>query len=347
MSPPNEIAPLLAVRSLSQEYFAAGSYGRSGRVVQAVSGVSFDLFEGETVGIVGETGCGKSTLAKAIMQMPKPKSGEVVLDGVDLVKLGRTELREARRDIQMMFQDPFSSLDPRWAVIDQVAEPLRIHKTAGPEERTRRAEELMALVGLDPKRMGSRKPRELSGGECQRVALARALTLSPKLIVLDEPVSSMDVSVQAQVLNLLERLHNELGLSYLFISHDLSVVKHVSDRIIVMFLGKFCEVAPAKSLYQDPRHPYSAELISSMPNPKEVHVAKRRPRELGELPSAINPPSGCRFRTRCPRAAARCAEEEPRLQQVGAGHMVACHFPLEPGASLDAPVGVAAPEAVS
>ena len=337
----NAGSSLLEVRSLTQEFFAGGSYGQRGRTVHAVTDVSFDIAERETVGIVGETGCGKSTLARAIMQMPRPKSGEVLLSGVNLAKLRRGALREARRNIQMMFQDPFSSLDPRWAVIDQVAEPIGIHKLAGPEERVRRAEELMSLVGLDPKRMGSRRPRELSGGECQRVAMARALTLSPSLIILDEPVSSMDVSVQAQVLNLLERLHDDLGLSYLFISHDLSVVKHISDRVVVMFLGKFCEIAPAGRLYSAPYHPYSSELISSIPDPRQRPTSTKRSRQAGELPSAINPPSGCRFRTRCPLAQERCAVEVPELRQVEPGHFVACHFPLhEPlvvSMSADAP----------
>jgi oligopeptide/dipeptide ABC transporter ATP-binding protein len=319
---------LLSVRSLTQEYLAGNSFGRRGEVIHAVTDVSFDVAEAETVGIVGETGCGKSTLARAIMQTPPPKSGEVLLRGQDLVKMKGSALRERRSHIQMMFQDPYSSLDPRWPVERQVAEPLGIHEIGTKAERVRRAEELMALVGLDPTRMGSRRPRELSGGECQRVAMARALTLSPEVIILDEPVSSMDVSVQAQVLNLLERLRDELGLAYLFISHDLSVVRHVSDRVIVMFLGKICEVGPAVQLYESPFHPYSLELISAIPNPRVPLKTKVRSSAFGELPSPTRPPSGCRFRTRCEFAQEICAQETPPLRQIAPDRAVACHFPL-------------------
>jgi len=320
--------PLLSVRSVTQEYLVGNSFGRRGEVVHAVTDVSFDVAEAETVGIVGETGCGKSTLARAIMQSPRPKSGEVVLRGDDLTKLKGSELRRHRRQIQMMFQDPYSSLDPRWPVVEQVAEPLRIHHLGTKEEWIPRAQELMSFVGLDPSRMGTRRPRELSGGECQRVAMARALTLSPDLIILDEPVSSMDVSVQAQVLNLLERLRGELRLAYLFISHDLSVVRHVSDRVIVMFLGKICEIGPATDLYASPHHPYSLELISAIPNPKAPVVEVKRTSAFGELPSPTRPPSGCRFRTRCAYAQDRCAEEVPQLRELSPGRAVACHFPL-------------------
>lgn len=320
---------VLVVENLIQEYFIPGREAALTRKnhFQAVAGVSFDLGVEETLGIVGETGCGKSTLARAIVQAPKPTSGSVLLDGVDLTKLGRKELHAKRRNLQLVFQDPYSSLDPRWNVLQQVAEPLRIYGLGSPNSRTERAHELLSLVGLDPNRIATRRPRDLSGGECQRVVVARALTLSPRLIILDEPVSSMDVSVQAQVLNLLEHLRTELKLSYVFISHDLAVVKHVSDRVAVMHLGKFCEIAPAKALYATPFHPYTQQLVDSMPDPR-TKVVSSRSADVVNVPSPTEPPSGCRFRTRCPRAEALCAEVEPAMRAVGPEHFVACHFPL-------------------
>ena len=328
--------PLLQVRELTQEFYVPGraaSVTRRNRF-QAVAGVSFEVGHQETVGIVGETGCGKSTLARSIVQLPKPKSGEVLLSGTDLTRLGREQLRLARRNIQMVWQDPYSSLDPRWKILDQITEPLRIHEIGTVAERERRATELLGLVGLDPNRVSTRRPRALSGGECQRVVVARALALEPKLLILDEPVSSMDVSIQAQVLNLLETLRRELGLSYVFISHDLSIVKHVSDRVIVMYLGKFCEIAPAEKMYLSPYHPYSAELIASIPDPRLRGDRRLRAVHHGEIASPANPPSGCRFRTRCPNAQTLCAEVEPELRSVAPGHLVACHFPLLPVASV-------------
>jgi peptide/nickel transport system ATP-binding protein len=327
-----EARPLLDVQALNQEFAipGRGTLLGSRQRFQAVAGVSFDVGAGETVGIVGETGCGKSTLARAIVQSPKPHGGRVLLDGVDLTRLRGAELRHARRDIQLVFQDPYSSLDPRWHIIDQVAEPLRIHGIGSPDERRQRASELLARVGLDPDRIGSRRPREVSGGECQRVVIARALTLSPRLLILDEPVSSLDVSVQAQVLNLLEELRAELGLAYVFISHDLSVVKHVSDRVVVMYLGKFCEIAPASAVYSTPYHHYSAELIASIPDPRVQRHRSGRNAVEAEIPSPADAPSGCRFRTRCPAAQSICAEVEPELEEVAPGHFAACHFPLRP-----------------
>ncbi|MBO0691929.1 MAG: ATP-binding cassette domain-containing protein [Acidimicrobiaceae bacterium] len=320
---------VLVVEDLVQEYFIPGreaALTRKNRF-QAVAGVSFDLGVQETLGIVGETGCGKSTLARAIVQAPKPTSGSVLLDGVDLTKLGRKELHAKRQNLQLVFQDPYSSLDPRWKILQQVTEPLRIYGIDSPSGRIERAKELLSLVGLDPNRIALRRPRDLSGGECQRVVVARALTLSPRLIVLDEPVSSMDVSVQAQVLNLLEQLREELRLSYVFISHDLAVVKHVSDRVAVMHLGKFCEIAPAKAIYAAPFHPYSEQLVESMPDPR-LRAPSSRSADAVNVPSPTDPPSGCRFRTRCPRAQALCAEVEPMMRAVGPEHFVACHFPL-------------------
>lgn len=321
----------LVVENLVQEYFIPGREAALTRRnhFQAVAGVSFDLGVRETLGIVGESGCGKSTLARAIVQAPKPTSGSVLLDGVDLTKLGRKELHAKRRDLQLVFQDPYSSLDPRWKVLQQVVEPLRIYGMGSPSSRIERANELLSLVGLEPNRIAHRRPRELSGGECQRVVVARALTLSPRLLVLDEPVSSMDVSVQAQVLNLLEHLREELKLSYLFISHDLAVVKHVSDRVAVMHLGKLCEIAPAKVIYTTPFHPYSEQLVESMPDPRTTSPSSRST-DVVNVPSPTDPPSGCRFHTRCPRAEALCAEAEPRMRAVGPEHFVACHFPLRP-----------------
>lgn len=306
--------------------------GVKGGVLRAVDDVSFRVDVGETLGIVGETGSGKSTVARSVLVAPPPKSGEVLLRGVDLTKLKRPELRDLRRNIQMVFQDPFGSLDPRWLVEDIVEEPLVVHHFGSKRHRQARVRDLLELVGLDPSVHGQRYPRQLSGGECQRVAIARALTLSPSLIVCDEAVSSLDVIVQAQVLNLFERLREELGLSYLFIAHDLSLVKQVSDRVAVMYLGCFAEIGPADDVFLHPFHPYTAALLASIPIPdpeaarESTHATVR-----GEPPSPIDPPSGCRFRTRCPRAQDRCALEEPSMRALGPDHTVACHFPLVDG----------------
>jgi len=334
--------PLLRVRHVVQEFQVRSTSGLKGGTLQAVSDVSLDVRSGETLGIVGETGSGKSTLARAILQAPPPQSGEVLFQGTDLTRLSRQELRRVRPHLQMIFQDPFSSLDPRWRVADLVEEPLILHKAVtGRAARGRRVGELLDLVGLDPAVHGSRRPRELSGGQSQRVAIARALALNPALIIADEAVSSLDVLIQAQVLNLFERLRRELNLAYLFIAHDLALVRQVSDRVAVMYLGRLCEVGPAAAIYRGPRHPYTHALLSAIPKPDPS-----APRPLtdaaikGEPASPIDPPSGCRFRTRCPRAAALCAREVPELRTLAAGHEVACHYPLEPGVPPASPAPV-------
>jgi len=328
--------PLLEARHIVQEFAVREEGGSKGGVVQAVSDVSFEVREGETLSVVGETGSGKSTLARAIMAAPKPISGEVLFRGVDLLKLGRKEMFETRRHLQMVFQDPFTSLDPKWKVFDIVEEPMVNYRLGGSAERRKRASELLDLVGLDPSVFGKRRPRQLSGGQCQRVAIARALTLSPSLIVCDEVVSSLDVLIQAQILNLFEDLHSELGLSYLFIAHDLALVRQVSDRVAVMHLGKIVELGAADQVYSRTFHPYTAALLASIPEP-DPDSATQRPTGLinGEPPSPIDPPSGCRFRTRCPRAQERCAAEEPLMRELEPDHATACHFPLRGGGEID------------
>jgi len=321
--------PLLQVRDLVQEF----SVGDRGGTVQAVTGVSFEVWPGETLGIVGETGSGKSTLARSILQAPRPKSGAVLFRGTDLVTLHGLRLLQARRHLQMVFQDPFGSLDPKWRVRDLVAEPLIAYRVGGRDGRRRRVDAVLELVGLDPAAHGGRRPRELSGGQAQRVAIARAVALSPALIICDEAVSSLDVLIQAQVLALFERLRAELGLSYLFIAHDLALVKQVSDRVAVMYLGKLCEVGPGEAVYRRPLHPYTRALLDSIPSPDAGAPRSRTERRVGrvisgEPPSPIHPPSGCRFRTRCPRAAELCAAEAPPMRELATGHSVACHFPL-------------------
>jgi oligopeptide/dipeptide ABC transporter ATP-binding protein len=320
---------LLDVRNVVQEFVLRDFGGAKGGVLQAVADVSLDLHVGETLGIVGETGSGKSTLARSVIQAPPPKHGQVFFQGQDLVGLRGSALKAARRNLQMVFQDPFTSLDPRWTVASLVEEPLVAYGEGTRGRRRDRVNELLDLVGLDPVRYGDRHTRELSGGQCQRVAVARALALSPKLILCDEPVSSLDVLVQAQVLNLFEKLREELGLSYLFIAHDLALVKQVSDRVAVMYLGRLCEIGPVRSIFHAPMHPYTLALLNSIPSPDPT--AERRDTASvisGELPSPLDPPSGCRFRTRCPRAADLCAAEVPELRKLGDGHLVACHFPL-------------------
>jgi oligopeptide/dipeptide ABC transporter ATP-binding protein len=323
--------PLLEVKNLVREFHTNAG------VVHAVSGVSFDVRAGETLGIVGETGSGKSTLARSVLQAPRPTSGEVIFRGLDLTTLRGTRLKTARRHLQMVFQDPFGSLDPKWTVRDLVEEPLIAYKTGHKNERRQRVDEVLELVGLDPASHGRRRPRELSGGQAQRVAIARAIALNPALLVCDEAVSSLDVLIQAQVLNLFERLRAELGLSYLFIAHDLALVKQVSDRVAVMYLGRLCEAGPGESVYTEPLHPYTRALLDSVPSidnhstdkHSTDHTTKRAPTTIsGEPPSPVHPPSGCRFRTRCPRAQEVCATEQPPMRELASGHTVACHFPL-------------------
>ena len=302
---------------------------QGGGKVQAVSDVSFDVLPGEAFGLVGESGCGKSTTVRSVLQAPPPTSGQVLFKGKELTALHGKALRSARKGVQMVFQDPFSSLNPRWKVRDCIAEPLRIHRVGTRAEQLQRVEELLELVGLDVRRHADRRPNELSGGQCQRVGIARALALAPDLIVFDEAVSSLDVSIQAQILNLLEGLRQELHLTAVFIAHDLAVVKQVSDRVGVMYLGKLCEVGSASSLYQDPVHPYTGALISAIPRPDPTDQARgQRIRLTGDLPSPADPPSGCRFRTRCPNAQELCAIEEPVMRRFDDQHFAACHFPL-------------------
>jgi oligopeptide transport system ATP-binding protein len=321
--------PLLEVRDLVQEFTVRDSSGTQKRVVHAVSGVSFELRAGETLGIVGETGSGKSTLARAILQAPRPKSGAVLLRGIDLVTLRGRKLAAARRNVQMVFQDPFGSLDPTWRVQQIVEEPLVAFRVGDRAQRRRRVAEVLELAGLDPARHARRRPRELSGGQAQRVAIARALALGPAIIICDEAVSSLDMLIRAQVLNLFERLRSELALAYLFIAHDLSLVKHVSDRVAVMYLGKICEIAPATALYREPQHPYTLALLASIPSADpRAQPAALDATVHGEPASPINPPSGCRFRTRCPRAQERCTLEEPQLRILASNHYAACHFPV-------------------
>jgi peptide/nickel transport system ATP-binding protein len=299
-----------------------------GRSVSAVADVSLDVAAGETLGLVGESGCGKSTTARAIMQLPPPTGGRVRFDGHDLTGLKRERLRALRPGVQMVFQDPVSSLNPRRTVGDIVAAPLRTWGVGTEAERAARVDEVLDAVGVDPEAARGKRPHEFSGGQCQRICIARALVLDPKLIICDEPVSALDVSVQAQILNLLEDLKDRYGLTLVFITHDLAVVRNVSDRIAVMYLGKVCEVAPPEQLYDRPAHPYTAALLESIPVPDPT--AERRTSRLTatELPSPLDPPSGCRFRTRCPRAQERCAAEEPVIRPLADEQFVACHFPL-------------------
>ena len=296
--------------------------------VHAVSDVSFDVLEGETLGLVGESGCGKSTTGKAIMQFPPPTSGKVVFEGTDLAQLRGENLRKYRPRLQLIFQDPISSLNPRRRVRDIVAEPLAIWSRGGTSERQAKVREVLETVGLDYDTAGDRRPHQFSGGQCQRISIARALMLEPKMIICDEPVSALDVSVQAQILNLLEDMKTRYGLTLLFIAHDLAVVKNVSDRVAVMYLGKLCEVAGPDDLFNRPFHPYTAALISSIPVPDPEVRPTVNTALAADLPSPLNPPSGCRFRTRCPRAEDRCTRDEPIMREVEPNHFVACHFPL-------------------
>ena len=294
--------------------------------VQAVDGVSFAVKRGETLGLVGESGCGKSTTGRAILQLYKPTSGEVVFNGKDLTKLDGGEMRKMRRHLQMIFQDPYASLNPRMTVGNIVSEPMQIHHLVAKGERTKRVQELLQTVGLNPY-FANRYPHEFSGGQRQRIGIARALAANPDFIVADEPVSALDVSVQAQVVNLLEDLQADFGLSYLFIAHDLSVVRHLSDRIAVMYLGRIVEEGTVAEVYEEPSHPYTQALLSSVPV-HQPHLRGQKDRILlqGDVPSPANPPSGCRFRTRCWKAEDVCATEVPALVDHGQGHVAACHF---------------------
>ena len=313
--------PLLRVRDLTV------TFGGGQHAISAVAGVSFDIFEGETLGLVGESGCGKSTTGKALMRIIEPSSGTIELEGTNITKLKGSALRNARTRMQMIFQDPISSLNPRRRVKDIVAEPLDCWKTVTGTQRDLLISDLLNKVGIDPAVYGNRYARQFSGGQCQRISIARSLAMRPKLLICDEMVSALDVSIQAQILNLLEDLMVEYGLTLLFIAHDLAVVKNVSDRVAVMYLGKICELGPADTLYNVPAHPYTkfllgAALEADPDSPIHGDVLQ------GEPPSPIDPPSGCRFRTRCPNATERCAAEEPLPQEVAPGHQVCCHYPL-------------------
>ncbi len=314
---------LLRVENLIVEFKVANK-----GIVHAVSDVSFDLKYGETLGLVGESGCGKSTTARAILQLPKPTSGKVLYKNQNLGQLQKEALRQMRPQFQLIFQDPISSLNPRRQIKDIVAEPLVIAGVASKEKRMKRVKEVLETVGLDPHISMDRRPHQFSGGQCQRISIARALILEPELLVCDEPVSALDVSIQAQILNLLEEMKARYGLTMLFISHDLAVVKHISDRVGVMYLGKLCEITSSEELYRAPAHPYTAALMSAIPQPDPEFSHKNADMLLGELPSPFNPPSGCRFRTRCAYAKERCTHEIPLLREIRGGHAVACHFPL-------------------
>ncbi len=317
---------ILEVRDLVKHFEVSGGLFGSGRgIVRAVDGVSFSIRRGETLGLVGESGCGKTTTGRAILQLERPTSGEVVFEGRDLTTLDARELRTVRRRIQVIFQDPYSSLNPRMTVGQIIAEPMAVHRLVPDGAKRRdRVRELLSRVGLLAQH-AARFPHQLSGGQRQRVGIARALAMEPSLIVCDEPVSALDVSIQAQIINLLEDLQAELGLTYLFIAHDLAVVRHISDRVAVMYLGKIVELAPRKELYDDPLHPYTRALLSAVPIPDpELEAHRERVVLRGEVPSPLNPPSGCVFHPRCPLAIERCRMEVPALREVKPDHWAAC-----------------------
>ena len=320
-------APVLEVRDLVKHYPVRGPmFSRSTRAVQAVDGVSFDLAAGETLGLVGESGCGKSTTGKVILRLVDPTSGRIALQGVDITTLGRVAMVEHRRRLQVIFQDPYASLNPRMTAGDIVGEPLRNYGIASGADRKGRVEKLFARVGLRPDQM-RKYPHEFSGGQRQRLGIARALAVEPKVIVCDEPVSALDVSVQAQIINLLMDLQAEFGLSYLFIAHDLAVVEHISHRVAVMYLGRIVELAPRAARFARPLHPYTEALLSAVPIPEPEPSAKRQRIILqGDVPSAIDPPQGCRFHTRCPYVFDRCRVESPVLREVAERRQVACHL---------------------
>ncbi len=319
---------LLEVRDLVMHFPLTQGiiFQRKVGAVRAVDGVSFTIRRGETLGLVGESGCGKSTTGRAILQLYRPTSGAVEFEGVELTKLKGESLRKMRRKMQMIFQDPYASLNPRMTVGSIIGEPLDIHGLAKGKEKQQRVEELLRVVGLNPY-FANRYPHEFSGGQRQRIGIARALAVNPSFIVCDEPISALDVSIQAQVINLLEELQDEFGLTYLFIAHDLSVVRHISDRVAVMYLGKIVELADHLELYEDPRHPYTKALLSAVPIPDPT-IERRRERIIltGDVPSPVNPPPACRFHTRCPLADTICREQEPEFREVKPGHWAACHF---------------------
>ncbi|GAC1446523.1 MAG: dipeptide ABC transporter ATP-binding protein [Pyrinomonadaceae bacterium] len=315
---PNNSREIVRVRELVKHFPVAGGI----EVVRAVDGVTFGILRGETLGLVGESGCGKSTVGRCILRLLEPTSGEVFFGNTNVLELSGKELRALRREMQIIFQDPYASLNPRLKILDIVSEPLKIHGVNDKNERRSRVAELLKKVGLDADYM-NRYPHEFSGGQRQRIAIARALALNPKLIVADEPVSALDVSVQAQVVNLLEELQHEFGLTYLFISHGLAVVEHISTRVAVMYLGRIVEITDARELYANPQHPYTQALLSAIPVPDPTRKRERIVLR-GDVPTPINPPSGCRFHTRCPAAIPECAQIDPDLRETSDGHFVAC-----------------------
>lgn len=318
---------LLQVENLVKHFpIYEGVIRRQVGAVHAVDGISFDIYKGETLGLVGESGCGKSTAGRTILRVYKPTDGHVYYDGTDLGALNEREMRAMRRKLQIIFQDPYASLNPRMTVADIVGEPLVVHKVANGAKVQERVQELLNLVGLNPA-FADRYPHEFSGGQRQRIGVARSLALQPDLIICDEPISALDVSIQAQVINLLEDLQEQFGLTYLFIAHDLSVVRHISDRVAVMYLGVIVELTERDELYEHPLHPYSQALLSAVPIPDPVAEERRKRIILeGDVPSPVNPPSGCRFRTRCPIAESICTDEKPEWREVKDGHFVACHL---------------------
>ena len=320
--------PVLSVQDLTVEY-----YSPQGQFA-AVQNISFEIREGETLGLVGESGCGKSTTGRAILQLPKPTSGKVFFEHAELTGISRDKMRQVRRRLQIIFQDPVSSLNPRRRIRDIVAEPLVIAGIGTRSERDARVREMLEAVGVDPDNSMNRRPHQFSGGQCQRICIARALIMNPKVIICDEPVSALDVSVQAQILNLLEDMKDRYGLTLLFISHDLAVVKNISDRVAVMYLGKLCELAGSQEIYSSPAHPYTAGLLAAIPDMEAVR-SRAHSVLAGEIPSPLAPPSGCRFRTRCRYAQERCQHDEPQLREIGKHHHVACHYPLQAGVPAD------------
>ncbi|NUP76942.1 MAG: dipeptide ABC transporter ATP-binding protein [Nonomuraea sp.] len=324
----SENEPLLSVQGLEKHFpVMKGLLKRQVGAVKAVDGVSFDVFKGETLGLVGESGCGKSTTGRLVTRLLEPTGGKVVFEGEDITHMRQGRLRPLRRDMQMIFQDPFSSLNPRHTVGTIVGAPFRIQGVQTENGIKKAVQDILALVGLNPEHY-NRYPHEFSGGQRQRIGIARTLALKPKLIIADEPVSALDVSIQAQVVNLLEDLQNELDLTYVVIAHDLSVVRHISDRVAVMYLGKIVEVADRKSLYATPMHPYTNALLSAVPVPDpKARKERERIRLTGDVPSPLNPPPACRFHTRCWKAQEICKTVEPPLEELASGHRVACHFP--------------------
>lgn len=318
--------PLLEVKGLKKQFRVSRRKGWrvEQTVVKAVDGVDITVMPGETVGLVGESGCGKTTAGRAILQLVEPTAGEIRLNGVDLRSLKGEALRQIRRDIGIVFQDPFAALNPRMLIRDIITEPLMAHGMIKPSEKAERAAKLLETVGLR-REFANRYPHEFSGGQRQRIGIARAIATDPRLIILDEPISALDISIRAQILNLLEDLQEEKGLSYLFIAHDLSVVRHICDRVAVMYLGSIVEQGPSETVFSSPAHPYTVALLSAVP---VIDPTLRKERKLleGDLPSPVDMPTGCRFRTRCPIAAERCAQEAPALLQIGVNHFAACHF---------------------